>query len=80
MQLREGDSVKLKAGVKPIEVLDFHYFKQYFDSADVGTVHTVRSARMRVKAGCGDYQTVVSFKKDGVDMTVRVETKDLVKL
>lgn len=79
-----GDRVKLKAGVKPIEVNDFDRYPQpyYFDSKDVATVFGVDSPRLRHKPGLINTQTVVRFEKIGfkgilAQLVARVETSDL---
>lgn len=79
-----GDRVKLKAGVKPVEVNDFENYRQpcYFEAEDVATVFAVDSPRLRHKPGYPDTQTVVRFEKIGfkgvlAQLVARVETLDL---
>ncbi len=80
-----GDRVKLKAGVKPVEVDNFENYRHpyYFEAEDVATVYTVDSPRLRYKPGYPDTQTVVRFEKIGfkgvlAQLVARVETSDLV--
>lgn len=79
-----GDRVKLKPGVKPIEVNDFENYRQayYFEAEDVATVFGVDSPRLRHKPGYPDTQTVVRFEKICrkrvlAQLVARVETSDL---
>lgn len=79
-----GDRVKLKPGLKPIEVNHFENYRHpyYFETEDVATVFVVDSPRLRYKAGHPDTQTVVRFEKVGfkgvlAQLVARVETSDL---
>lgn len=80
-----GDQVKLKAGVKKVEVNGFENYRQsyYFEPEDVATVFGVDLPRLQHEPGHLDTQTVVRFEKIGfkrvlAQLAATVETSDLV--
>lgn len=80
-----GDQVKLKTGVKPVEVDNFENYRQpyYFEPGDVGIVFGVDSPCLGHEPGYPDTQTVVRFEKIGfkgvlAQLAATVETSDLV--
>lgn len=75
--IRQGKTVRLKEGVKPVPVLEFHKHHEHFNTGDLGIV--LEYPTPQIYAGYPENDAIILFKRWGKKepLKVRVNINDL---